>query len=386
MAIEREISLRVNQESMPSLENFPYVDIDQYYMTPSISEFPEVNGVEWRIRKKMQADGNVRWTSAVKFGDKSKGQRTEIETNLEPGSFFTDEVEIRSRAFAVLRKRRYDLGEELIVDRFIAATEGEKYQGEKEFTTDDEAKAWQPPAWLRRDSSLPSNRKRAIDLIPSDREAQPPESLSRSELLQALRATTSEGPMIITVSGMTGSGKSTIARDLAEGMDAVHLEADHLQIGNREMLRRYGEINHDLVDVYDYRLAGSLALLLASGNPTEFPEYDYSISERSDRIITHQPTTSRNVVIDGLYACTSMDASDTLGLRDNVDIKHILVSTPLYVSVIRRLLRDSDLGVGRSSERPVALTSEETLAYLLSTAIPTYLQAKLDKKFDYVVH
>jgi uridine kinase len=186
---------------------------------------------------------------------------------------------------------------------------------------------------------------------------------------------------VATVSGMSGSGKSTTARALAEVLDAALIETDHFHVGTSKLLERHGEINHDMPHTYDYAHAGRAALELTLGQAVTLPRYSYETAERTDQTHALDPTLSRNVVIDGLYA---EHAKDVLDQATDVNVLRVLVDTPLYVSIVRRILRDTAIQA-TDSERAVGFSPEGSLQYVVQTAIPTYLANQDRAAFDFVV-
>lgn len=382
MAIERELALRVDTERMPNLSIFPSDEIEQTYFTPysSIPLYPETDKAEWRVRKITDSSGNISFMTTLKFGEKTSGSRTEIETEIDKEAFGKP-VDIDQFAFASLLKRRFYLGNGLVVDQFLHSSRGSEYQAEKEFSLEENQQNWGCPDWLTVDDTLVSNRQRAIELKPKYANGMYSNHNSEFELIASINAASK--PIIVTVSGLSGSGKSTIARNVNEKLNGVHIDTDMLHIGVTELKKRYGSVNHDLVGTYDYKKAAQAALRLSKGETVHMPVYEYSLGEPTGEIKVYEPSTSRNVVVDGLYA------SETARyLRQNeTRVIAVFVDTPLYVSLIRRMLRDCSVHntTKESAERKVNFTPEESLEYLTQTAIPTYLKAEYDKQFDYIV-
>src|SRR5690606_25992053 len=107
-----------------------------------------------------------------------------------------------------------------------------------------------------------------------------------------LHAQNSSGRVLVTVSGISGSGKSTFARQLAADLDAPIVETDNLHIGAAKLLEQYSEVNHDLPHAYDYAYAGHAALRLALGNAVDVPLYDYESAEPTGKTMRIDPTGS----------------------------------------------------------------------------------------------
>ncbi len=264
----------------------------------------------------------------------------------------------------------------------------DKLYAKKEFTSPEEQADWQPPVWRIPGSQVPSNRALAVPLVPryTQREPDNEPALSVADLTVDMSQVAQDyKPLVVTVSGMSGSGKSTLARHLAAALDAAHIEADHLHIGASTVAARYVEVNHDRVETHDYALAGAAALALAAGNAVSLPTYSYVTAEPTGGMIQVSPTSSRNVVVEGLYASEVARKNEELLYQKDVTVRHVLVDAPLYVSVVRRMLRDTALAYSESAERAVAFSPEESLQYLVSTALPTYLEGQYHNQFDAVI-
>lgn len=382
MALEREISLRVDTERMPNLDQYPSVEIEQTYFTPSSTNplYPETDKSEWRLRKITDISGSICFSTTLKFGDKSNGSRIEIETDIDKQAFGSPS-DVRQFAFASLLKRRYFLGKDLVVDKFLYASGETEYQAEKEFREHESQRNWGCPDWLVEDISLDSNRKRAVEHRPKYANGMYINHDSESELLASIDRISK--PVIVTVSGFSGSGKSTVAHILNERLDGVHIDTDMLHIGVTELKKRYGKINHDLVQAYDYKTAAKIAHQLSTGEAAYMPVYEYSLGEPTGELKLYQSSDSRNVVVDGLYAS---ETAKYLKQMNDVEVISILVDTPLYVSLIRRMLRDCAIDPSKDrTERKVSFTPEDSLKYLVQIAIPTYLRADYDRRFDYII-
>ena len=371
MIEEIESTYKVDISRMPDIDRYPYEDITQYYLTPKQSLYEECNQAEWRVRRLASINQPDRWTAAVKFGSKADGSRAEIETELSEGDFGTRPEDIEGYAYGQLEKRRFYLEEGIIIDWITKGAYKGKLQAEKEFTSREEMAAWEPPNWLTLDSRLPSSRKLAQDLRPGKSNDVVSSDKELSEVIDQLKR---YGGIIVSVSGMSGSGKSTFALHLADVLNAAYLEADHFHIGTKELLKRYGVANHDLPEAYDYSGVRSAALGLMMGRPQTVPRYDFFIGEpKGKKVIS--PAANGNVVVEGLYAASAFRYDRKMHIS-------ILKNSPLYVSVIRRILRDTSM---RQESRAVSFSAEETLAYIHRYAVPSYLKAFDGRRFNYVI-
>ena len=167
-------------------------------------------------------------------------------------------------------------------------------------------------------------------------------------------------PLVIGIAGGTGSGKSTVARNVAAAlgdasvafidMDAYYLDHSHLPIEERR------KVNWDHPNAFDWEhLVGQLGSL-ASGEPIDKPTYDFVQHVRSAATVRIPPADV--VVIDGILLFT--DAR----VRDLCDVK-VFVDADADVRLIRRIRRDM-----AKRGRPLA----EILEQYLGTVQPMHLE------------
>ncbi len=142
-------------------------------------------------------------------------------------------------------------------------------------------------------------------------------------------------PIVIGISGGTGSGKTTVAKEVRKHFpeesvvvlhhDSYYLDRSHLSPSQRE------RINYDHPDSFDNALMISHLLTLKGGEPIEKPTYDYETHTRNDETITVRPASI--ILLEGILVL----ADDAL--RDLMDIK-LYVDTDADERFIRRLKRD----------------------------------------------
>jgi uridine kinase len=142
-------------------------------------------------------------------------------------------------------------------------------------------------------------------------------------------------PLVIGVAGGSGSGKSTVVREIVRGVspeavsqlhqDAYYRNFDHLAAEER------GEINFDHPDALETELLVCHLDALRAGVRIEMPVYDFHRHSREERTIPVPPT--RIVVLDGILVLAEPE------LRNRMDIR-VFVDTDPDLRVLRRLRRD----------------------------------------------
>ena len=167
-------------------------------------------------------------------------------------------------------------------------------------------------------------------------------------------------PLIIGIAGGSGSGKSTVARRIAEAltpasvafidMDAYYRNHTELTLDERRKL------NWDHPDAFDLDLLASQLEALAAGEPIEKPVYDFVSHLRAERTVQIPPADV--VVIDGILLFVDER------VRSLCNVK-VFVDADADVRVIRRIRRDM-----AKRGRPL----EEILDQYLGTVQPMHLQ------------
>ena len=167
-------------------------------------------------------------------------------------------------------------------------------------------------------------------------------------------------PLIIGIAGGSGSGKSTVARNVAEllttssvafiDMDAYYKNFPELSLDERRQL------NWDHPDAFDYDLLCAHLDALSRRQAIEKPEYDFVTHLRRARPTRVEPADV--VVVDGIL----LFVDDRV--RDLCDVK-VFVDADADIRLIRRIERDTN-----DRGRPL----DEIIEQYLSTVQPMHLQ------------
>jgi len=165
---------------------------------------------------------------------------------------------------------------------------------------------------------------------------------------------------IIGIAGGSGSGKSTVARKIAEALmpaSVAFIDMDAYYRNHTEMtLDERRRLNWDHPDAFDFDLLVAHLGALSRGEAVEKPVYDYVTHLREER--TEHIAPSDVVVIDGILLFVDER------VREHCDVK-AFVDTEADVRLIRRIRRDM---VKRG--RPL----EEILDQYLTTVQPMHHQ------------
>ncbi|OYT88850.1 MAG: uridine kinase [Burkholderiales bacterium PBB3] len=146
---------------------------------------------------------------------------------------------------------------------------------------------------------------------------------------------TKNKPFVIGVAGGSGSGKSTVTREvlasIGPDMAAVVMQDDYYLDQTHMSPEDRRKTNYDHPDAFDWPLMAQHVRALRNGEAIEMPEYDFAADNRSSKTITVNPAPV--IVVEGLFAL--YDAK----LRNMMSLK-IYVDTASDVRFIRRLQRD----------------------------------------------
>ncbi len=142
-------------------------------------------------------------------------------------------------------------------------------------------------------------------------------------------------PMVVGVAGGTGSGKTTLVRNIVEAVGADNIVVlqhdsyyrDHSDLRFEERTR----LNYDHPDALETELFVQHLQQLIAGQPVDVPVYDFVTHTRRRETLRVAP--ARVILVEGILVLAEP------GLRALMDIK-IFVDTDADVRFIRRLQRD----------------------------------------------
>ena len=191
----------------------------------------------------------------------------------------------------------------------------------------------------------------------------PSPDLDPSDIVRDIRANLQpDRPITIHIGGRSGSGKSTIVREVqaqleTRGISSCVLSTDDYHRGNTWLSNYNGGepwTHWDDPVVYDTKAMAADLANLRAGNSIYAREINWSIVE------PHFPgiiTPTEVIIIEGIYA-----RSPDITSPDDLNYE---MTTPLAACIGRRLLRDL-------KERPQFANPAESLSYMLREAEPAY--------------
>jgi uridine kinase len=154
---------------------------------------------------------------------------------------------------------------------------------------------------------------------------------------EAGRAPRGDGrrPIVIGVAGGSGSGKTTVVREIERHLgadrvtvihhDSYYRDASHLAPAERQ------RINYDHPDALETALLVAHLRQLRAGHGVDVPVYDFANHVRMQR--TRRAEPRKVVILDGLLILWERE------LRELLDIR-VFVDTDSDLRVVRRLQRD----------------------------------------------
>ena len=167
-------------------------------------------------------------------------------------------------------------------------------------------------------------------------------------------------PVVIGVAGGTGSGKTTVVREIVrrlgpEDVAVIQHDSyyrDRSAISPAERAR----VNYDHPDALETSLLVDHVRALREGNRVDVPVYDFSTHTRTTEVV---PLVPRKVVIvEGILVLAEPALRDLMAMR-------VFVDTDADIRLIRRLRRDM---------RDRGRTLESVVDQYLETVRPMHLE------------
>jgi uridine kinase len=171
---------------------------------------------------------------------------------------------------------------------------------------------------------------------------------------------TQNKPFVIGVAGGSGSGKSTVTRQVLASIgpemasvvyqDDYYCDQTHLSPEERR------KTNYDHPQAFDWPLMVQQVQALRRGQAIDMPQYDFALDNRASQTVVVKPAPV--IVVEGLFALFDADLRKMMSLK-------IFVDTAADVRFIRRLQRDI-------SER--GRSTESVITQYLDTVRPMHKQ------------
>ena len=142
-------------------------------------------------------------------------------------------------------------------------------------------------------------------------------------------------PVIIGVAGGSGSGKTTVVREIIRNLGrhdvtVIHHDSYYRDVSDLSLEERT-RINYDHPNSLETALLVAHLNMLRAGEAVQVPVYDFAQHNRVEETVTADPR--KVVIVDGLLILWDAE------LRRMMDIK-VFVDTDADLRFIRRLKRD----------------------------------------------
>ncbi|MBW8383593.1 MAG: uridine kinase [Youngiibacter sp.] len=167
-------------------------------------------------------------------------------------------------------------------------------------------------------------------------------------------------PILIGIAGGTGSGKSTVAREIFRSFPSEKIciimqdsyYKDQSSLSFEDRIRT----NYDHPNAFDTELLIRHLKDLLDGKKIEKPIYDFTVHNRKSEVEIVEPREI--IILEGILIL------DDMALRDMMDVK-IYVDTDADLRILRRLVRDI---------RDRGRTMESVIEQYLTVVRPMHLQ------------
>jgi uridine kinase len=166
-----------------------------------------------------------------------------------------------------------------------------------------------------------------------------------------------KAPFIIGIAGGTGSGKTTVAKNLqsADPQNILILSHDNYYKDHSDLpLEEREKLNYDEPSSIDEELFVEQLMALKNGQSVEMPIYDFATHTRKAERVRIEPKPI--IILEGILILTDPRVRDLLDLSLFIDLD-------ADIRLARRLMRD----VGERDR-----TFEESINQYLNSAAPMY--------------
>ena len=139
--------------------------------------------------------------------------------------------------------------------------------------------------------------------------------------------------LVMGIGGGTGAGKTTIARQVTEGVESVSVVPldNYYRERSGVPIEERREINYDHPDAFDWGLVREQTAALCEGRAVEMPQYDFTVHDRTDETVRVEP--GEVVVVEGILALYDEVVGEMLDIG-------LYVETDADVRILRRIRRD----------------------------------------------
>lgn len=177
--------------------------------------------------------------------------------------------------------------------------------------------------------------------------------------------------LTIGIAGGTGCGKTTITRrilrEFGDNVSVLHHDSYYKRHDEMSYEERC-KLNYDHPDAFDTTLMIEHIRALKQGKRIECPVYDFTVHNRSNKVMTVAP--ARVLLVEGILIFADEALCDELDIR-------LFVDTDADVRILRRVVRDT---------RDRGRTVESIVNQYLTTVKPMHEQfVEPSKRFAHLI-